>query len=102
MFTLLLMILLILDIIYWRKTYDYLRNRNYYDDLYLFTGNLSELIKINLPLDQSIEQIYLDSFSPLSYRFSRLRRAIKGVMLSVREGASLSEAMEKERRAFPE
>jgi len=102
MFTLLVIILFILDIIYWRKIYDYLRNRNYYDDLYLFTSNLLEMIKINLPLDQSIEQIYLDSFSPLSYRFSRLRRALKGVMLSVRKGSSLSEAMEKERRAFPE
>ncbi len=100
--SLLVMILLILDVLFWRKTYDYLRNRNYYDDLYLFTGNLSELIKINLPLDECIEQIYMDSFRPLSYRFSRLRKALKGVMLSVREGAALSEAMEKERRAFPE
>lgn len=96
-----ILILFVLVIIFWRKVYDLFRGRGHYDDLYLFNSKLAELIKLQLPLDQALQQIRWESFKPISYRFSIINKAIERLVTRIQKGSSLGDALDRERKAFP-
>lgn len=96
-----ILVLFVLAIIFWRKVYDLFRGRGHYDDLYLFNSKLAELVKLQLPLDQALQQIRWESFRPLSYRFSIINKAIERLTTKIQRGSSLGDALDSERKAFP-
>jgi len=98
---LIVIIAAILSLIFWRQIYDIIRGKRIFDDLYLFNSKLAELVKLELPLDQAVEQILIEIFNPLSYRFSKLNKALRRVHGRILTGKSLGEALDMERKVFP-
>lgn len=96
-----IIILSVLSLIFWRKLYDLFRGRGVYDDLYRFNSKLTELIKLNLPLDQAVREIVNEAFVPVSYRFSLLKKSLMRVAYRISNGSCLGDALDKERKFFP-
>ena len=95
------LIIFVICLIFWRKIYDLIRGKGSFDDIYLFNSKLAEMLKLDLPLDGAVEQIVNEAFSPVTYRFSSVNISLQKVLRGIREGKSLGEALENERRVFP-
>ncbi|MCE1247820.1 MAG: type II secretion system F family protein [Firmicutes bacterium] len=96
-----LIVVTVLGILFWRNVYDAVRGKEIYDDLYLFNTKLTEMVKLELPLDEGIKQIVSDVFETATYKLSKIRKPLKRVAERISTGKTLGEALDWERGYFP-
>jgi type II secretory pathway component PulF len=78
-----------------------IRGKEIYDDLYLFNTKLTEMVKLELPLDEGIRQILGDVFETATYKFSKIKKPLRRVAERISNGKTLGEALDWERGYFP-
>lgn len=94
-------IMLVLGLAFRQKLYDLTRGKGQIDDIYLFNYKTVEMLKLDIPLDQVVEQVVNEAFSPLAYRFSRVGMGLRRVLRKIQGGRTLGEALDSERKIFP-
>jgi type II secretory pathway component PulF len=73
--------------------YNWLRGRTIEDDETLFLGELSALLRRELPLDRSLEALALSRRGQLAHRFAPFTAILAEVALKTQRGATLSVAL---------
>ncbi len=96
-----LAIILVLGLAFRQKLYNLARGKGNIDDIYLFNYKTAEMLKLDIPLDQTIAQVIDEAFSPFTYRFSAVSKGLKRVLRKIRGGKTLGEALDTERKVFP-
>ena len=96
-----IVIMFVLGLAFRWKLYDLTRGKGQADDIYLFNYKAAELLKLDIPLDQVIAQVVNEAFSPITYRFSEVARALRRVLRRIQGGRTLGEALDSERKVFP-
>lgn len=94
-------IMLVLGLAFRQKLYDLARGKRNLDDIYLFNHKTAEMLKLDIPQDQIIDQVVNEAFSPVTYRFSAVGKALRRVLMKIRAGRTLGEALDTERKVFP-
>jgi type II secretory pathway component PulF len=88
-------------IIHWRYVYNIPRGRNREDDIIFFTRQLSGMLRMKLPLHESVENVLVEMRRSLRTRFSETTTSLGWVADEVRKGMSLSESLALQKPAFP-